>query len=388
MKKFFILFILSSFLCSCTYFQVKDAIKKADNGNYVASLTELYNILKENSEDRRALDAFEIIYPNAEKQYYDELDITRGKDIIGYTKALLNLLRVQEIYYKLPTVSKNSIAIIKPPQAERVDIKKELAQSFFTIGNGTRTETYEEKLRAFGYFSQAKIYDLDLRKDIDEKYISSRNSALGRFLLSFNGENRTFNNNLKTLFNENFKNYPLFSIGNSKNYNLKFDINISNILYFPPQTTVQSGIDSYIERVRKTVMEKVIETKIVDGKAIQVERWVPVEREVEVEIFYRYVKHIKTTAMEYQLDYNLIEKNGYSISTNSKKIAYEDRAVWYEYYPLRPFPYGIRPFRFPMSESEKYVMNREQLERQVLLLGNEELNDVLKKLDSNRIIDW
>ena len=66
MKKFFILFILSSFLCSCTYFQVKDAIKKADNGNYVASLTELYNILKENSEDRRALDAFEIIYPNAE----------------------------------------------------------------------------------------------------------------------------------------------------------------------------------------------------------------------------------------------------------------------------------------------------------------------------------
>ena len=133
MKKFFILFILSVFLCSCTYFQVKDAIKKADNGNYVASLTELYNILKENNEDRRALDAFEIIYPNAEKQYYDELDITRGRDIIGYTKALLNLLRVQEIYYKLPTVSKNSIAIIKPPQAERVDIKKELAQSFFTI---------------------------------------------------------------------------------------------------------------------------------------------------------------------------------------------------------------------------------------------------------------
>ena len=135
-------------------------------------------------------------------------------------------------------------------------------------------------------------------------------------------------------------------------------------------------------------MEKVIETKIVDGKAIQVERWVPVEREVEVEIFYRYVKHIKTTTMEYQLDYNLIEKNGYSISTNSKKIAYEDRELWYEYYPLRPFPYGIRPFRFPISESEKYVMNREQLERQVLLLGNEELNDVLKKLDSNRIIDW
>lgn len=160
MKRKIILIILSLFLCSCSYFQVRNAIKEADSGNYVSSLNELLSILKENNEDRRALDAFEIIYPNAEKKYYDELDISRGRDIIGYTKALLNLLRVQDIYYKLPTTSKNSITIIIPPQEERLDIKKELAQSFFTIGNGVRTETYEEKLRAHGFFSQAKIYDL------------------------------------------------------------------------------------------------------------------------------------------------------------------------------------------------------------------------------------
>ena len=369
MKRKIILIILSLFLCSCSYFQVRNAIKEADSGNYVSSLNELLSILKENNEDRRALDAFEIIYPNAEKKYYDELDISRGRDIIGYTKALLNLLRVQDIYYKLPTTSKNSIAIIIPPQEERLDIKKELAQSFFTIGNGVRTETYEEKLRAHGFFSQAKIYDLQQRKDIDDKYVSSRKLALGKFSTAY------------------IVKYPLFSLGNNKNYNLKFDINISNIKYFPPKVVTHSGIDSYIERVRKTVMERVVETKIVNGKAVEVEKWVPVEREVEVEVFYRYFKHIKTTSMEYQLEYNLAEKNGTPISSDSKKIFYEDSAVWVEYYPLHPFAYG-RPFRFPVSEFEKSVMSREEIKEKVLSLGNEELDSVLRKLDSNRIIDW
>lgn len=387
MKRKFILIIISLFLCSCSYFQVKSAIKEADNGNYVGSLTELANILQGDSEDRRALDAFEIIYPNAEKQYYDELDMTRGRDIIGYTKALLNLLRVQEIYYNLPTISKNSIAIIKPPQAERVDIKKELAQSFFTIGNGARTETYEEKLRAHGFFAQAKIYDLDMRKDIDEKYTSSRKAALGKFLINFRGENTNFRERLKERMLIDLKKYPLFSQGDSKNYNLKFDVNISDIEYFPPKTVTHSGIDSYIERVRKTVMEKVIETKIVNGEVVEVERWVPVEREVEIEVFYRYFKHIKTTAMEYQMNYSLTEKNGTPISVNNKKISYEDRAVWVEYYPLHPFTYG-RPFRFPVSEFEKPVMNKSEMLEKVLTLGNQELDSILKKLDSNRIIDW
>lgn len=387
MKKKIILLILSLFLCSCSYFQVRNAIKEADNGNYVSSLNELLSILKEDNEDRRALDAFEIIYPNAEKQYYDELDISRGRDIIGYTKALLNLLRVQDIYYRLPDVSKNSIAIIVPPQAERLDIKKELAQSFFTIGNGVRTETYEEKLRAHGFFSQAKIYDLEMRKDIDDKYVSSRKEALGRFLINFKGENKNYRENLKESLVSNLKKYPLFSLGNNKNYNLKFDVKISDIKYLPPKTVTHSGIDSYIERVRKTVMEKVVETKIVDGKTVQVERWVPVEKYVDVEIFYRYFKYIKTTSMEYQLDYDLAEKNGTPISSNSKKISYEDTAVWVEYYPLHPFAHG-RPFGFPVSEFEKPVMSKGELKEKVLLLGSEELDSVLKKLDSNRIIDW
>ena len=385
-KKIFIL-ILSLFLLGCSYFQVKDAIKEADKGNYIASLNNLLSILKENSEDRRALDAFEIIYPTAEKRYYDEVSIAKMVDIVGYTKALLNLLRVQEIYYDLPQVSKESIAVIEPPIQERNVIKKELAESFYTLGTNMRSVTYEEKLRTHGYFAQAKNYDLENRKDINSKYDSSRKEALGRFLLNFTGEERGLIGRLKENLTFDLNNYSLFSLGNSKDFNLKFDINVSELIYLPPRTTTYSGIDSYTERVIKRVMEKRIETKIVNGEVVQVERWVPVEKEVEIEVYYRYFKHVKTTSMEYNLSHNLSEKNGTHISSGNKKIFYEDSVAWVEYYPLHPF-IGGRPFRFPVSEYEKPVMSKSELREKVLELGSKNLDDVLGKLDSNRIIDW
>lgn len=385
-KKIFIL-ILSLFLLGCSYFQVKDAIKEADKGNYIASLNNLLSILKENSEDRRALDAFEIIYPTAEKRYYDEVSITKMVDIVGYTKALLNLLRVQEIYYDLPQISKESIAVIEPPIQERNVIKKELAESFYTLGTNMRSVTYEEKLRIHGYFAQAKNYDLENRKDINSKYDSSRKEALGRFLLNFTGEERGLIGRLKENLIFDLNNYSLFSLGNSKDFNLKFDINVSEIIYSPPRITTYSGIDSYTERVIKRVMEKRIETKIVNGEAVQVERWVPVEKEVEIEVYYRYFKHVKTTSMEYNLSHNLSEKNGTHISSGNKKIFYEDNVAWVEYYPLHPF-IGERPFRFPVSEYEKPVMSKSELREKILELGSKNLDDVLGKLDSNRIIDW
>lgn len=387
MRKKIILSILLIFLYGCSYFQVRDAIKEADRGNYLVSLNNLLSILKENSEDRRALDAFEIIYPSAEKQYYDELDSSRNWDIITYTKALLNLLRIQDIYFNLPTISKNSIAIIEPPVEERDAIKKELAQSFYTLGIGMRSVTYEEKLRTYGYFSQAKLYDLEGRKDIEEKYQSSKNSAQGRFLINFSGERKNFISQLKDNLTSDLKNYPLFSIGNLKNYNLKFDIDVSDLEYQPPKTVTVSGIDSYTDRVWKKVREKVIETKIVNGQSVQVERWVTVDREVEIEVYYRYFKHTKITSMEYYITHNLSEKNGTPISSENKKISYEDSVSWVEYYPLSPFV-GGRSFRFPISESEKYVISKEELKQKVLALGSKHLNEILNKLDSNRIIDW
>lgn len=386
MKKKILFIIFLIFLYGCSYFQVKDAIKEAENGNYVVSLNNLLEILKEKNDDRRTLDAFEIIYPEAEKKYYDELDISREWDIVRYTKALLNLLRIQDIYYKLPENSKNSIAIIEPPVKERDGIKKELAQSFYTLGIGSRDVTYEEKLRAYGYFSQAEQYNIENRKDIKEKYLSSQKKALGKFLLDFKGE-KSLVLQLKEGIKSNLSKYPLFSLGNKSNYNLKLDVDISEIKYLPPRVTTESGIDSYTERVVKRVLERVVETKIINGQSVQVERVVPVDKEVEVEIYYRYFIHTKKTSMEYYISHNLYEKNSTPISSENKRIIYEDSVSWTEYYPLSPF-IGVRPFRFPISEGEKYVLSKEALKEKVIELGNNHLDMILNRLDSNRIIAW
>ena len=171
-KKLIHLFIIIFLFTGCTYFKVREAFKEADKGEYTKSLYNLADILKTNSRDRRTLDAFELIYPMGEKEYYDELDMTRNRDLVGYTKALLNLLRVQEIYYSLPEESRNSIAVITPPPAERNKVKQESAESFFKLGNQFQAETIEDKLRKFGFYSEAQKYDIDNRKDINVIFLS------------------------------------------------------------------------------------------------------------------------------------------------------------------------------------------------------------------------
>ncbi len=161
-KKLIYLFIIMLLFTGCTYFKVREAFKEADKGEYTKSLYNLAAILKNNSEDRRTLDAFELIYPMGEN--YDKLDMTRNRDLTGYTKALLNLLRVQEIYYSLPEESRNSIAIITPPPEERNKVRQESAESFFKLGNGFQAETIEDKLRKFGFIQKLKNMILIIEK--------------------------------------------------------------------------------------------------------------------------------------------------------------------------------------------------------------------------------
>lgn len=103
-RKIIFLLTLILILSSCSYFQVRDAYKIAEKGDYTKSLYSLLEILKNDPNDRRTLDAFELIYPEGERKYYGNIERTKDRDIEGYTKALLNLLRVQETYYALPEI--------------------------------------------------------------------------------------------------------------------------------------------------------------------------------------------------------------------------------------------------------------------------------------------
>lgn len=373
---------------SCTYFQVRRAYKTAEKGEYTSSLYTLSNILQNDPSDRRTLDAFELIYPQGEKAYYDQLDMTRARDIEGYTKALLNLLRIQEIFYALPEESRNSIAVIEPPEAERTGIKREAADSFYKIGNGFRADIYEDKLRKYGFYSEAKKYDVDNRKDIAAKYDESMKEAEGRIRLNINTFSgyKEFTDNFKSIVRNDIAAYPLFIV-NNKNGNLALDIKLEDFVYSPPTVQVFSGIDSYFETRIRRVMKKIIIKETVNGEVVDRVKYVPVEEEYEVEVFYKYEKFIKTTYAEYNLSYSLKElKGNREISSNSEKVRFVDEASWVHYYPLTPL-HG-RYHRFPLSESEKYVMGEEEVIKNAMYRGTEKINNVLKELDSNRIIGW
>lgn len=388
-KKLIYLFIIMLLFTGCTYFKVREAFKEADKGEYTKSLYNLAAILKNNSEDRRTLDAFELIYPMGEKEYYDKLDMTRNRDLTGYTKALLNLLRVQEIYYSLPEESRNSIAIITPPSEERNKVRQESAESFFKLWNGFQAETIEDKLRKFGFYSEAKKYDIDNRKDINKKYSESMEDARVRFNLVVNvlAGRKNFSDDFKKYTISNIGTYPLFTVNDKSKANVDLDISLSNFYYFPPSVNVISGIDSYFETRIRRVMKKVVITEMVNGKAVERVKYVPVDEEYEVEIFYKYEKYIKTTYAEYDLAYILKEKkDNRVIAKDSNRIRYTDEVVWMRFYPITHIKGGYH--RFPISENEKYVLDEATVVRRAMLKGTDQINSELKTLDSNRIIGW
>ena len=315
--------------------------------------------------------------------------MTRNRDLTGYTKALLNLLRVQEIYYSLPEESRNSIAIITPPPEERNKVKQESAESFFKLGNGFQAETIEDKLRKFGFYSEAKKYDIDNRKDINKKYSESMEDARVRFNLVVNvlAGRKNFSDDFKKYTISNIGTYPLFTVNDKSKANVDLDISLSNFYYFPPSVNVISGIDSYFETRIRRVMKKVVITEMVNGKAVERVKYVPVDEEYEVEIFYKYEKYIKTTYAEYDLAYILKEKkDNRVIAKDSNRIRYTDEVVWMRFYPITHIKGGYH--RFPISENEKYVLDEATVVRRAMLKGTDQINSELKTLDSNRIIGW
>ncbi|MBR8701849.1 hypothetical protein IX317_000519 [Fusobacterium sp. DD29] len=382
--KILLTMLLTSVLYGCTYFEVKDAIKEANKGNYVRSIENLSGILREHNDDRRTLDAFEIIFPDAEKRYYDEIDANKAYNMRAYTKAMLNLLKIQDIYFNLPETSKKSMAIIEPPLAERNELKKQIALNFYSLGENMPTDSYLSKLKAYGYFETAQKYNVLGDKKITNKYLNAKDKASGKFIITMNSSigNEYIPSQIKFFAQQDIQKYPIFSIGNDNSYNLNLKIAISNMYYYPPTTDVKTGTDSYTETRERTVMKKVTDTKIVNGKEVEVVRWVPTTVYEDYDVYYRFEKYTKTTTLGYQLTYTIEEKNGNIISTNTKNIVAKDEVKWTKYFPYRPYA-SIDSFKFPRSEAEKNTISENELIDMSIKLSNSEINKMIDSLYSN-----
>lgn len=178
---------------------------------------------------------------------------------------------------------------------------------------------------------------LIIEKDINKKYSESMENARVRFNLVVNTlvGRKNFSDDFKKYTISNIGTYPLFTVNDKSKANVDLNISLSNFYYSPPTVNVISGIDSYFETRIRRVMKKVVTTEMVNGKAVERVKYVPVDEEYEVEIFYKYEKYIKTTYAEYDLAYIMKDKkDDRIIAKNSKKIRYSDEAVWMKFYPI------------------------------------------------------
>ena len=388
MKKIIATTLLCTLLCGCdSYFAVRSAKQLASKGQYVESLASLSSRINNNYEPgshTSELEAFEMIYPNAEKRYYDEIEANKGFNARAYTKAMINLLEIEELYYSLSEVGKQSIAVIPPPLTERNELKKEIAKNFLDFGKNIDKKDYVGKLETYGYFKNAKKYDTLGNKEIREGYDRARREAQG--IIDVEMVNNFPDNYIPTHLEEAVKNdiphFELFSNGTPDNANLILKITLSDYNYVKPSVDVVTGTDSYTDTKEVTVMKRVTEKVIRDGKEVELVRWVPTVEYQDVDVYYKYKKFTKTTSVNYRVTYLLKEKNGKVIYQDYKDIRTEDSVKWTKYYPLSVGK-AYDSFKFPKSQNEKDTISEAELKKNSIEAANGIIKNVLNNLESN-----
>lgn len=385
-KNLFLIIILSV-IYGCTYFEVKDAINEANKGNYLVSLENLSTILKENNSNKKAIDAVELIYPQAYKKYSDDILANREYDLKKYTQGMINLLKTQELYFNLPETSKAQMNIIAPPLNKRNQLKKEIAKEFMILGKMVYIDNYISKLKAFGYLESANSYNIDNSITILNTYNEFKKRANGKFFIKLDTNiYPTIAFPLVDRIKATIVSYPLFTVSNYKDSNLIFTIDLSNLIYIPPNTQIERGIDSYTDTQERIVMKKVIEKTTVDGKEIKIEKFIPVRELEDVEVHYQYEKFTKTTSLQIQLSYTLQEKNGNILFKGVHNINVTDKVTWNKYYPFPRFS-SIDLFKVPISENEKYTISENELNKKLIMKLQNQIKEVLDSLYSNTTVN-
>lgn len=385
MKKLFFSIVAGFLLTSCSYFEVKHAINLANNGDYVPALSQLSRVMA--NGNKSALENFELIYPQAEAKYIEDVKNSKDINLRRYTKGLTNILAIRDIYLGISEPNKRAMHLQPPSVEERVFLTTELAKSYDKLGQMQAHFTYPEKLRAYGLFKEAEYYNSNRDKNITARYEKAKRDATGIFLLNIVDSTRSgMGNNLYSTTALEINKYPLFRVGNNTNYNIEFYITLSDFEYLPSVVKRESGIDTFEDTVTQLVEKRVVTTEKKDGKEIQTIKVIPAYEDVKMNFKYRFTKYKKTSYLSFNFGYDVREKNGNLLYTNRKTIKVEDSVEWKECYPLNFFT-TLTPKNFPKSEPEKFTMSKENMIQKAKIEMENYISQTLEKLDLNKEID-
>ena len=383
MKKIYFLLCCILLFTNCTYYTIKHAIENAENGNYIQSL----NTINKHISDEYAIKGFETVYPKAETAFKTRIMENRNNNLMAYTKALSQLLYIQDLYLKIPYNIRNKMKITPPTLDEINGIKRELANSFYKLGQANSKKTYFDKLHTYGFFKEASRYNIDNLTSITKAFEMAQKNATGYFLITVGGNfTNTISSSIYPTIVATLNKYPLFNVGNSNNYNIVFNVSAINFSYIPSDIKTQNGTGSYTKNFTQSVMKKVVETEYVNGKKVETTKWTPTFEDVEVRIDYRYIEYIKTSTISFELGYNIYEKNGNPLYSGSKKITVSDKVEWTEYYPLKPI-IGVPFSEYLISEPEKFNISKEQLMEKAKSQAQQEIKKIVETLYSSQKIN-
>lgn len=381
MKK--IILLLTLLLSSCTYLQIQNAVKLANNGDYNQSIYIVRNVLVNSPEDKQAIETLKNVYTTGKNSYLKEAELYRDIDILKETKALYQLSKLNESYFWIPDKTKTYLSELEPSEEEIKENYIKLADNLYTIGKNQKDLTYPEKLIKYSYLSNAQKFNIINSKEIEKEFLKSEKDAKGNIYFYVNGY---MSGELYPLIKETINSYPLFSVVDKKQSNLELKINITDYKYIPENIRTEYGTNSYIETITRTVPKIITETYMIDGKEQKRNKVVYVDIDYDETIFYGFINYIKSAEISFYIEYILIDKNNNEIFYRKDKVKIADSVNWKNYTPTRTYIGYLH--NFPKNENEKNIISEEKLFEKAYKECEKKIDNELHLLYKNATLNW
>lgn len=381
MKK--IIILLTLLLSSCTYLQIQNAVKLANNGDYNQSMYIVKNILVNSPEDKQAIETLKNVYTSGKNSYLQEAKLYENVDVLKETKALYQLSKLNDSYFGMPDKTKSYLLGLEPTVEEIKENYTKLSNNLYKLGKNQKNYTYPEKLVKYSYLSTAQKFNINNSKEIEKEFFKSEKEAKGDIYFYVNGYmSGELYPRIKSILNS----YPLVSVVDKKQSNLELKINITDYSYIPENIKTEYGTDSYVETITKTIPKMITETYVVDGKEQKRTRVVYVDVDYDETIFYGYINYIKSTEVSFYIEYILTDKNNNEIFYRKDKVKISDSASWKTYTPTRTHIGYLH--NFPRNEKEKTIISEDKLFEKVYKECEKKIDNELYLLFENTKLNW
>lgn len=344
MKKLIIILFSTLLFFSCVSSDIRNSNAALNKNNYTTALAYLEKHLYKPSEklDPDVLENYQISWNRGREYYSSTIQqnlANNPRDMLNYKKDYYELYKS---YFSLPQATKDKLPLIVVNQNDLEHSRKLLVTSYFEYANQLPSLTYQNRLHKYLILKKANEYALPTETYISQK-LQKVDTDLEKNLkiLILNASDFYFKNSIQAKLENSLLERKLFSISNSENYNLLFQVKIDNYHFLQNQASF-STVTEY------KVLQEAYD-KIENGKAIKAYR--------EIRVPYQKLIYGKKNRLSYLCTYTLYDKYHNIVLQRSVPCQEEDEKKWNQYLRL-DFTHFID---IPENETEPNSLSQEEL---------------------------